>query len=284
VIGHFHPELIGRAERYAEWFQEVTERTARMIAGWMAVGWSHGVMNTDNMSILGLTIDYGPYGFLDAYDAGFICNHSDHAGRYAFDQQPAVWLWNLTRLAEALLSVNPEPDALVALNRYQPVFHGEYLRLMRAKLGLRAEEDADGTLVWDLLEVLQQGRVDYTRLFRLLGTFDSAEGAETPALRAETGFLGSFDLWAERYGERLRREGSVDQERTERMARVNPVYVLRNYLAEQAIRAAHEGRDYSEVAQLHQILRDPFTERPGMERYAASPPDWGRELVVSCSS
>jgi len=284
VIGHFHPTLADRAERHAEWFEEVTVRTARLIAGWMAVGWAHGVMNTDNMSILGLTIDYGPFGFLDAYDSGFICNHSDHAGRYAFDQQPAVGLWNLTRLAEALLAVNPEADALVALNRYQPTFHDEYLRLMRAKLGLQAAEEEDTSLVWDLLEVLQLGRVDYTRFFRLLGRFGSAAGAETAALREECGFHHRYDAWAERYGARLRREESVDAERAVRMARVNPAYVLRNYLAEQAIRAATTERDYGELERLHAVLREPFTERPGWERYAAVPPDWGRSLVVSCSS
>lgn len=284
VIAQFHPELMGRAERYAEWFQEVTVRTARLIAAWMAAGWSHGVMNTDNMSILGLTIDYGPFGFLDGYDSGFICNHSDHAGRYAYDQQPAVGLWNLTRLAEALLSVNPEAEALVALNQYQSVFHAEYLRLMRAKLGLATEEEDDASLIWALLEVLQQGKVDYTRLFRMLGTFDSSAGAESAALRQEAGHLGSFDAWAGRYGERLRREGSVDGGRRVRMDGVNPAYVLRNYLAEQAIRTARDDGDFSEVARLHQLLRDPFTEQPGMERYLATPPDWGRELVVSCSS
>jgi uncharacterized protein YdiU (UPF0061 family) len=250
----------------------------------MAAGWSHGVLNTDNMSILGLTIDYGPFGFLDRYDAGHVCNHSDHAGRYAYNQQPAVGLWNLTRLAEALLSLNPEADALVALNRYQPAFQEEYLRRMRAKLGLIEARDGDAELAWDLLGVLQQGEVDYTRFFRLLGTFDSREGEDTPALREMCGFLGSFDAWAGRYGARLREEGSVDPDRAARMARVNPACVLRNYLAEQAIRLAREERDYGEIERLRGVLRDPFTERPELVPYSEAPPDWGRELVVSCSS
>jgi len=155
---------------------------------------------------------------------------------------------------------------------------------MRAKLGLVTGEEADTALIWDLLEVLQQGKVDYTRLFRLLGTFDSAAGAETAGLRQEAGYLGSFDAWTERYGARLRREGSEDGERRVRMDRVNPAYVLRNYLAEQAIRAARDDGDVGELEQLHQVLRTPFTEQPGMERYLAPPPDWGRALVVSCSS
>ncbi len=284
LIGHFHPELAGREDRYAAWFLEVTERTARLIASWMAVGWSHGVMNTDNMSILGWTIDYGPYGFLDDYDPGFICNHSDHDGRYAYNQQPGVGLWNVTRLAEALLSLISEPEALVALNRYQPLFEEEYARLMHAKLGLQQAREDDRSLIWALLQVLQAGHVDYTRFFRLLADFDSEEGAETPALRQECGHLHQFDAWATQYGERLRVEDSVDAERAERMRRVNPAYVLRNYLAERAIRMARDERDYTEIARLHELLRDPFVERPGMEDYFAAPPDWGRELVVSCSS
>lgn len=284
VIRHFHPDLATRDERHALWFQEIVERTARLIASWMAVGWSHGVMNTDNLSILGWTMDYGPFGFMEQYDPGFVCNHSDHEGRYAYNQQPGVGLWNLTRLAEALLSLLAEPDALTALNRYQPFFETEYARLMRAKLGLTEERDGDRSLIWALLQVLHLGQVDYTRFFRLLADFDSAEGAETPVLRRECGYRPQFDQWAVRYGERLRAEGSVDAERAARMRCVNPAYVLRNWLAERAIRRARDARDYSEIARLRELLRDPFVERAGMEEYAAPPPDWGRELVVSCSS
>jgi len=284
VIDGFFPGLPAGDERYPAWLREVAARTARLIAAWMAAGWAHGVMNTDNMSILGLTIDYGPFGFQDAFDAGFICNHSDHTGRYAWDQQPAVALWNLTRLAEALLSLMTEAEALDALNDFQPEFQGEYDRLMRARLGLREVRDEDRMLAWDLLQVLQQGRIDYPRFFRLLGQFDSRPGADTPALREASGFLGAFDLWAVRYGARLRAEESHDAERGARMARVNPAYVLRNYLAEQAIRQARDERDYTEVDRLLALLQDPFTERPGMESYLMPPPEWGRALTVSCSS
>jgi len=284
VIGDFFPELAGDADRYPAWLAAVTERTARMIAAWMAAGWAHGVMNTDNMSILGLTLDYGPFGFLDTYQQGFICNHSDPTGRYAFDQQPAVGLWNLTRLAEALLSLMSEAEALEALNAYQPAFQDEYLRRMRAKLGLLEARTEDTLLAWDLLQVLERAGADYPRFFRLLGQFDSTAGRETPALREACGFLAAFDAWAERYAERLRAEGSVDPERAARMAGVNPAYVLRNYLAEQAIRLARDDRDYSEVDRLLGLVQAPFTERPDLERYTDPPPGWGRELVVSCSS
>lgn len=284
VIQHFHPGLAGRDDRYYRWFQEVTDRTARLIAAWMAAGFSHGVLNTDNMSILGWTIDYGPFGFLDGYDAGFICNHSDHEGRYAYNQQPGVGLWNLTRLAEALLSLISEPDALAALNSYQPTFEGEYARLMRAKLGLVEEREGDRNLIWDLLQALQAADADYTRFFRLLAGFDSRAGVETPALRRECRFHHQFDAWAVRYGERLRAEGSVDAERAARMRRVNPAYVLRNWMAERAIRLARESRDYTEIERLRRLLRRPFEEQPDAAEFFAAPPEWSRSIVVSCSS
>lgn len=284
VITHFHPELVGRDERYYRWFQEIVDRTARLIAAWMAAGWAHGVMNTDNMSILGWTIDYGPFGFLDAFDPGFICNHSDHEGRYAYNQQPGVGLWNLTRLAEALLSIVSEPDLVNALNTYQPTFEAEYARLMRLKLGLLEERENDRSLIWALLQVLQAGQVDYTRFFRLLAGFDSTPGAETRALREECGFYHQYDEWALKYAERLRAEGSVDAERAVRMRAVNPVYVLRNWLAERAIRRARDDRDFTEIECLRRLLHNPFEEQAGMEEYSAVPPDWGRHLVVSCSS
>jgi uncharacterized protein YdiU (UPF0061 family) len=284
VITEFHPDLVGREQRHAAWLTEVCERTARLVAAWMAAGWSHGVLNTDNMSILGLTIDYGPFGFMDRYEAGLVCNHSDHGGRYAYDQQPAVGLWNLTRLAEALLTLVSEPDALTALNRYQPVFQTEYQRLMRAKLGLGTEQEDDQVLAWDLLELLQTGGADYTVFFRALGRFNSAPGADHAALLTASGSPAGFEPWAARYGERLRVEGSVDAERSLRMARVNPAYVLRNWLAERAIQAARTERDFGELERLRVLLRDPYTERPGMETYAGPPPAWGRVLAVSCSS
>jgi uncharacterized protein YdiU (UPF0061 family) len=284
VITDFHPELAGRDDRYSRWFQEIVDRTARLVAAWMAAGWAHGVLNTDNMSILGWTIDYGPFGFLDAYDPGFICNHSDHEGRYAYNRQPGIGLWNLTRLAEALLSLVSEPDLVTALNTYQPTFETEYARLMRLKLGLEEHREHDRSLVWALLQVLQAGKVDYTRFFRLLAAFDSTPGAETQALREECGFLHQYDEWALKYAERLRAEGSVDAERSVRMRGVNPAYVLRNWLAERAIRMARDDRDFTEIERLRRLLHNPFEEQAGMEEYAAAPPDWGRHLVVSCSS
>lgn len=263
---------------------EVVERTARLVARWMAVGFVHGVLNTDNMSITGLTLDYGPYAFLDAYEPGRITNHSDHAGRYTFGNQPAVGLWNLTRLAEALLGVIDEPRAVAALDRYGPTFETEMLRLLRGKAGLVTEESEDAALLAELLALLQAHQVDYTRFFRVLGEVPAARPLDAAPVRRFLEEAEAFDRWLERYGQRLQREGSRDSVRHAAMARVNPAYVLRTWLGERAIRQAVDERDYGEIERLRALLADPFTEQAGAAEYAESPPPWGRTLVVSCSS
>lgn len=283
VIAQHFPHLRDVDEKYARFFTEVVERTATLIAQWQAVGWAHGVMNTDNMSILGLTLDYGPYGFMDDYDAGFICNHSDHNGRYAFDQQPYIGLWNLSCLAQALLPLAEKEALKAGLDAYTPRFEQEYLRRMRDKFGLMTEKPEDDELIRDFLALLQDNHVDYTIVFRELGAFSSVEGASNGKLRDHFLDRARFDEWATRYRDRLRTEDSDDNERLIRMDRVNPKYVLRNYLAQTAIEKAQQ-KDFSEIDRLFMLLQDPFTDQPGMEVYALPPPNWGKHLAVSCSS
>lgn len=279
---HF-PALTQMADKYVQFFAEVVRRTAELVAKWQAAGWAHGVLNTDNMSILGVTLDYGPYGFMDEYDAGFICNHSDYNGRYAFNQQPYIGLWNLSCLAQALLPLAPKEELKAALDSYMPAYDRHYRTLMRAKLGVQEEQAEDDELVRDLLGLMQASRVDYTRFFRELGTFCSESGAARQALR--DWFLDPvrFDAWAARYGERVRSEGPGDDERRQLMNRVNPKYVLRNYLAQTTIEKAQQ-KDFSEIDRLLTLLQDPFAEHPALESYAAAPPNWGKHIVVSCSS
>jgi uncharacterized protein YdiU (UPF0061 family) len=284
VIAQHFPDLISTPDRYVQFFAEVVSRTARLIAQWQAVGFAHGVMNTDNMSILGLTLDYGPFGFMDDYDPGFICNHSDHHGRYAFNQQPYIGLWNLSCLAQALLPLASEEPLKAALQTYESVLNAHYTELMCRKLGLQENAEEDGTFVTDLLALLQASRVDYTIFFRALSGFQTATGADNHGLRDYFLDRAAFDTWARRYGERLKRERSQDGERHEHMNRINPKYILRNYLAQQAIELAIEKKDYSEIDCLQRLLRDPFSEQPAMEAYAAPPPNWGKHLSVSCSS
>jgi serine/tyrosine/threonine adenylyltransferase len=283
VIARYYPDLAALADPYPEFLRQVALRTAELMAQWQAVGFSHGVMNTDNMSILGLTLDYGPFGFLDAFDPGYICNHSDTGGRYAFDQQPDVAAWNITKLAQALVPLMSVETASQAIAEYPQVFGRAYLERMAAKFGLTPGGETAG-LIMDALQLLAQNRVDYTIFLRRLCDFDSHDGAANAPLRDLFLDRASFDAWAARYAAALRQSGSIDSERGTLMKRVNPKYILRNHLAEIAIRRAADHRDYSEVDRLHQLLASPFDEQPEHDAYAAEPPDWARQIEVSCSS
>ncbi|MGQ0694485.1 MAG: protein adenylyltransferase SelO, partial [Nitrospiraceae bacterium] len=283
VIDQHFPHLRDATDKYARFFAEVVERTAKLIAQWQAVGWAHGVMNTDNMSILGLTLDYGPFGFVEDYDAGFICNHSDHNGRYAFDQQPYIGLWNLSCLAQALLPIVPKDELKAALDRYTSVHQEQYLHLMRLKLGLDGARSEDESLVTDLLSLLAESHADYTNVFRTLGNFHSQEGEQNKTLRDYFVDRGRFDRWAARYRARLRENAGAEAERHERMNLVNPKYILRNYLAQTAIEKAQQ-KDFTEIDRLLTLLQDPYSDQAGMDAYAAPPPNWGKHLAVSCSS
>ncbi|MSP58791.1 MAG: YdiU family protein [Myxococcales bacterium] len=287
VIERDFPHLAKTPDRpiaFVAFYEEVVRRTAGLIASWQAVGFEHGVMNTDNMSILGLTLDYGPFGFLDEYDPAWVSNHSDHRGRYAFHRQPSVGFWNASCLGEALLSLMTVDEARAALAAYEPAFLERHLLLMRGKLGLAEARDGDGELLLDLLRAMKAGRADYTRLFRALGRLRLEDDAGDAALRGTlAGASAALDAWLPSYRARLRDEGSDDEARRARMDRVNPAHVLRNHLAQIAIDRALR-RDYTEIERLRRALADPFTERPEFADYAAPPPDWSRDIVVSCSS
>jgi len=283
IAGHY-PELIGAARPVEALLEAVARRTARLMAQWQAVGFCHGVMNTDNMSMLGLTIDYGPYGFLDAFDPGHICNHSDYGGRYAYAQQPKVAFWNLHALAQALMPlINDSDKALAALEPYKSVFAQSMLAALRAKLGLQAEHTEDQALADELLRLMAADRSDFTITWRRLAGFSSRPGALNPAVRDCFIDRDAFDAWAARYAERLQAEGSIDTERALRMNRVNPKFVLRNHLAETAIAQAREG-DFSEVQRLLNVLQRPFDDQPENDADAGFPPAWAQSLEISCSS
>lgn len=288
LVNHF-PSLQQQSEPYLALLEAVIKRTAHLMAQWQCVGFEHGVMNTDNMSILGLTLDYGPYGFLDVYESGFISNHSDHAGRYAFDQQPSIGLWNLNALAHAFLPLLAEDPgeavekARSALLQYQPTFDQAWLEGMRAKLGLLAKFEADEALIADLLIKMQKNLVDYTIFFRRLTSLSLQPQKSDKLVRDLFLERTAFDTWSAEYRQRLVQEGSVDLERQQRMRQVNPAYILRNYMAQQAIEQAERG-DASEVERLLKLLQNPFIEQAGMERYADHPPAWADSISLSCSS
>lgn len=284
VIDRHFPHLADDEDKYQLFLHEVTQRTARLMAQWQAVGFSHGVMNTDNMSILGLTFDYGPFGFMESYDPGYICNHSDPKGRYAFDQQPQVGLWNLTCLVNALSPLISRESAEDALESYAPAFYEHYTALMGAKLGLGNASQDDVPLISALLEMMHANHVDYTNLFRSLGNFDSSADATNDTLRDMFIDRATFDAWVAVYRARLQHDLDTDSGRKARMDAVNPKYILRNYLAQNAIEKAEKNRDYSEIDRLLNLLAQPFDEQPEMESYAAAPPEWARQIEVSCSS
>ena len=285
VIEHHYPQCRkGEAfagNPYAALLQAVGERTARLLAQWQAIGFCHGVMNTDNMSVLGLTIDYGPFQFLDAYEPGHVCNHSDTQGRYAFNRQPQVAYWNLFCLAQALLPLIEEQDlAIAALEPFKTTFAQQLERRMSAKLGLSGSTgDAQRALIEDILQLLAQGHVDYTIFWRRLS--HSVADATPTAARDMFPDPAGFDAWWLRYQQRLAGESRKDA--AQAMLGANPKFVLRNHLAELAIRAARE-KDFSQVSRLLTVLEAPFDEHPEHAALADFPPDWAHHIEISCSS
>jgi uncharacterized protein YdiU (UPF0061 family) len=287
VIRTFFPELQGEDNPYLALLAEVTRRTARMIAHWQSVGFMHGVMNTDNMSILGLTLDYGPFGFMEAFDVDHICNHTDQGGRYSYANQVPVGHWNCYALANALMPLIRDKDgATAALDGYIDAYGDHFDVLLRAKLGLTTVQEGDRALFDAMFSSMQDSHVDFTLFFRTLCDLqlDAAAPATLDApLRDLFIDRAAFDAWALQYRARLRQEGSVDVERQAAMRRANPKYVLRNYLAQTAIERAQNG-DFDEVSRLLAVLERPFDEQPENAAYAALPPDWASHLEVSCSS
>ncbi len=292
------PELAAEpdlAKRRENCFREVCERTASMVAHWMRVGFVHGVMNTDNMSILGLTIDYGPYGWIDNFDPSWTPNTTDATGRrYRFGQQPQIAFWNLTRLAGALLPLFSSEEPLQnGLQRFADVFIATDRANAAAKLGLSAFDDDDVDLLQALYGLLTDAEVDMTIFFRglsdldvnapTLAPFDAAFYDEEKRRSAEPSFIA----WLERYAKRVQADSLSPAQRRERMHSTNPRYVLRNYLAQQAIDRAEQG-DYAGIHELLEVMRRPYDDQPGREPYAAKRPEWARHRagcsMLSCSS
>jgi len=284
VLDNFYPQLREAEHPYQALLTEATLRTAELIAQWQAAGFMHGVMNTDNMSILGLTLDYGPFGFMEAFDAHHICNHTDQQGRYSYANQPRIGEWNCHALGQALLPLIGEVDAVrAALTIYKPAFAEKLLALLRAKLGLREAQTDDAALIDDMFGLLHANRADFPSFFRRLGELRLDDPQADEPLRDLFLDRAAFDAWAVQYRARLRQEDSRDAARRIAMHAVNPKYVLRNYLAQRAIEKAQQ-KDFSETAALLRVLAKPFDEQPEHERYAALPPDWANDLEVSCSS
>lgn len=284
IIKYNFPDLLESDDRYNQLFYRVVKRTARLIAQWQAVGFTHGVMNTDNMSITGLTIDYGPYGFLEDYDPEYVPNHSDNFGRYSYGNQPAIAKWNLDKLAVALSSIIDGEKAKESLDEFRNIYATRYVEILSSKLGFKEALSEDVELIKRLLDLLAIEKVDYTVFFRKLSNINSNNPDYDSQILLMFEDKTSISNWLSSYKLRLVAENSIDTFRRKEMGSVNPKFILRNYLAENAIRKAVDDGDYSEIERLHRILRMPFDEQVQFQDYAASSPDWGKNLVISCSS
>jgi uncharacterized protein YdiU (UPF0061 family) len=284
VLQRYYPTLSDQPNRYQALLEEITKRTAELIAHWQTVGFMHGVLNTDNMSILGLTLDYGPFGFMEAFNPRHICNHSDDLGRYAYAMQPQIGLWNCHALGQAMLPlIGSVDDTKAALSSYEHHYQTKLSALWHAKLGLIEVREDDANLIEQMLRMMEINRLDFTYFFRSLSEVnknDDGMDAEISDLCIDR---NAFYDWINLYRLRLAQENRGDEERKRAMKLCNPKYILRNYLAQQAIEAAQR-HDFSEVEKLRQILSRPFDEQPEHDAYAALPPDWANELSVSCSS
>ena len=263
-------------DRYAAFFAAVVERTAKLMAAWQALGFAHGVMNTDNFSILGLTLDYGPFGFMEAYEPGFICNHSDEGGRYAFDRQPTIGLWNCYALAHALSSLVPQDRAEAILDGFAEIYRDEFLRLHRAKLGLQDVHEDDAGLLLELFRIMEARRTDWTSFWRAL----SHDDARAMAL---VGDDERSRAWFARLAARTASDARTDAQRRTAMRATNPKYVLRNWVAQQAIEASESGDDTLVRAAL-EVMSAPFDEHPQHDAWSRPAPAQYRDLSVSCSS
>jgi uncharacterized protein YdiU (UPF0061 family) len=288
VLQQFYPHLLPLPNPYRALLIEITQRTAELVAHWQAVGFMHGVLNTDNMSILGITLDYGPFGFMEAFDPNHICNHTDQQGRYSYAMQPQIGYWNCCALAQAMLPlIGSIESTQTALAGYEAAYGNKISQLWHAKLGLQQKLPGDDDLIQDLLGIMAQNAVDFTLFFRRLGDFHitapAADSAQDAPLRDLFIDPAAFSHWASQYRQRLQQENSQDGARQITMHAVNPKYVLRNYLAQVAIEKAQNG-DFSEVQHLLALLERPFDEQPDQQRYAQLPPDWASHLEVSCSS
>lgn len=282
TVGSFLPNLDRTQSPYAGLFREAVQRTAELIAHWQAYGFTHGVMNTDNFSILGFTLDYGPFGFMESYDPAYVSNHSDPGGVYAFANQPQVAQFNLRCLMRALSPLLTREEAESALDEYEPTLARCYLGLMADKLGLLERRPGDEDLVGRLLEVLPG--TDYTVFFRRLARFDPARAElDTTFLEDLVPEPARFHTWLQAYRDRLSAERTEPAVRRRHMDSVNPKFILRNHLAQRAIEAATAG-DYTVLTQLHELLRKPFDEQPEHEADSLPAPRGTEQPVISCSS
>ncbi|QKM64667.1 YdiU family protein [Polynucleobacter tropicus] len=291
LIRDHYPKCQDTSYPYLELFKQICDRNAKLVAQWQAVGFCHGVLNSDNISAIGLTMDYGPFGFMDQFQIDHICNHSDQGGRYAYHRQPQIMHWNMVCLASAFIPLlgqtHDTNDAQTLLREALEEFAVSYAKawqsLFRQKLGLTTAQDGDIHLIERLLQAMHESRVDFTHLFRQLGQVRQEQKVQTIALRDHFMDRELIDQWLSDYINRLKSENSSDKERQTAMNLVNPKFVLRNHLAQVAIDKAKQ-HDFSEIQTLLKILANPYDEQVEYDAYAMPPPLDIERVEVSCSS
>ena len=300
TIKHYFPEITGEPKaQYLQFFKTVADKTREMILHWQRVGFVHGVMNTDNMSVHGITIDYGPYGWLENYDPNWTPNTTDSQyRRYRFGNQPQIAQWNLYQLANALYPLIDEAKPLEnILESFITDFESDYKTMVLSKLGIFTSTETDNSLIDDLEAVLQLTETDMTIFFRNLSSVKKSDSVEKAIEKIQFSFyvieelsgeiLETWKKWFAQYLERLETEESSDEDRSQKMNLINPKYVLRNYIAQLAIDAADK-EDYSLINELYTLLQKPYDEQPEYEKWFAKRPDWARSKVgcsmLSCSS
>ena len=286
VIACHYPEIPRQTkEGYGLLLSATAEKTASTIAKWQAFGFTHGVMNTDNMSVTGLTLDYGPYGFLETFDRDHVSNHSDHFGRYSYGNQPAIARWNLEKFARCLEGLVDEKQSQDAIETYNKTFSETYRELMLRKFGFEKEKKKSLRFIEKTLGMLAEFETDYHIFLRNISDVrcDGSFG-ENPWLVELSETSGQWLQWLREYAGELRENSLPDLERKKLMDSVNPRYVLRNHIMETAIREALGRENYSEIEKARKIFENPFSDQPGCESYAADPPEWAKSLVVSCLS
>ena len=286
VIARHYPEIPGGTkEGYGLFLLATAEKTAITVARWQALGFTHGVMNTDNMSVTGLTLDYGPYGFLETFDRDYVSNHSDHFGRYSYGNQSAIARWNLEKFTRCLEGLVDKEQSARAIETYNKTFSGTYRELMLRKFGFEKEKKESLRFVEKTLGMLAESGTDYHIFLRNLSDVSrdgSFEG--NPRLAELCAASGKWRQWISEYAGELRENSLPDRERKKLMDSVNPRYVLRNHIMETAIREALERENYSEIEKVRKIFENRFSEQPEHESYAAVSPEWAKDLVVSCLS
>lgn len=282
-LTRYFPEFLASEKPVLRMYEEVVRRSARLVAQWQAYGFVHGVLNTDNMSIIGETFDYGPYSFLDAYKPATVSNHNDHQGRYAFYRQPEIIHWNLSCLGQALLPLIDREDVIAVLDSYPALFATKFQQIFRQRLGLTLQEAEDGTLIEELLKLCDAQQLDLNRFIRTLSHNDEQLMGEF--LLSSSGNLSACQPWLDKFQQRLQLEETNlnPNERKAQMLKVNPKYILRNYMAEEAIRAATDG-DFTVLHDLMLLLRNPMEEQPEFQKYSETPPDWAGGICLTCSS